>query len=196
MKFLQTIKVEEFKNILESIPKIKIKEEIISLEEAYNRVLFRDIISPIDVPHFRKSRMDGYAVIAEDTFLAEEDNLIKFELIETIPAGEKPLKKISKGQCSYVATGAAIPKNADGVVMVEFTEKIDRKIQISEAITPGTHIIEIGHDIQKEEIIVKKDRLIDLATLGILASCGIQEVTVYKKLKVLEMSSLAIMLKN
>jgi len=132
MKFLQTIKVEEFKEILEAIPKIKVNDEIIPLEDAYNRVLFRDIIGPIDVPHFRKSRMDGYAVIAE------EDNLIEFELIETIPAGEKPKKKISKSQCSYVATGAAIPENADGVVMVEFTERIEEKILISEAITPGT----------------------------------------------------------
>ena len=184
MKFLQTIKVEEFLNILEAIPKVKTIEEIISLEEAYNRVLFSDIISPIDVPHFRKSRMDGYAVIAENTFLAEEDNFIEFELIETIPAGEKPQKQLSTGQCSYVATGAAIPENADGVVMVEFSEKIEDKVLISKAITPGTHVIEIGHDIQKEQIIVKKDRLIDLATLGVLASCGIRELTVYEKLKV------------
>jgi len=184
MKFLQTIKVEEFLNILEAIPKVKTTEEIIILEEAYNRVLFSDIISPIDVPHFRKSRMDGYAVIAENTFLAEEDNFIEFELIETIPAGEKPQKQLSTGQCSYVATGAAIPEGADGVVMVEFSEKIEDKILISKAITPGTHIIEIGHDIQKEQIIVKKDRLIDLATLGVLASCGIRELSVYEKLKV------------
>ncbi|MBY9020455.1 MAG: molybdopterin molybdotransferase MoeA [Candidatus Lokiarchaeota archaeon] len=184
MKFLQTIKVDEFKKLLSSIPKIKIKEEIISLEESYNRVLYRDVISPIDVPHFRKSRMDGYAVIAEDTFLAEEDNILELELIETIPAGEKPLKKLSKGQCSYVATGAAIPENADGVVMVEFTEKLEGRILISKAITPGTHLIEIGHDIQKKQIIVKKDRLIDLATLGVLASCGIREISVHEKLRV------------
>ena len=184
MKFLQTIKVEEFKKILRSIPKIKTSVEIIPLEEAYNRVLFRDIVSPIDVPHFRKSRMDGYAVIAENTFLAEEDHFIEFELIETIPAGEKPQNQLSTGQCSYVATGAAIPEKADGVVMVEFSEKIEDKILISKAITPGTHVIEIGHDIQKEQIIVKKDRLIDLATLGVLASCGIRELPVYEKLKV------------
>jgi len=184
MKFLQTIKVEEFKKILRSIPKIKTSEEIIPLEEAYNRVLFRDNISPIDVPHFRKSRMDGYAVIAEDTFLAEENNLVELKLLETIPAGEKPQTQLSTGQCSYVATGAAIPEKADGVVMVEFSEKIEDKVLISKAITPGTHVIEIGHDIQKEQIIVKKDRLIDLATLGVLASCGIRELPVYEKLKV------------
>jgi len=184
MKFLRTIKVEEFKSLLESIPKIKGKEEKIHLEEAYNRVLFRDVLSHIDVPHFRKSRMDGYAVIAKDTFLAEEDNLIELKLIETIPAGAKPQKKISSGQCSYVATGAAIPENADGVVMVEFSEKIGNRILISKAITPETNIIKVGHDIQKEQIIVKKDRLIDLATLGVLASCGIREVSVYEKLMV------------
>jgi len=184
MKFLQTIKVEEFKKILRSIPKITTSEEIVPLEEAYNRVLFRDIISPIDVPHFRKSRMDGYAILTKDTFLAEEDNLVELNLLETIPAGEKPQKQLSTGQCSYVATGAAIPENADGVVMVEFSEKIEDKILISKAITPGTHIIEIGHDIQKEQIIVKKDRLIDFATLGVLASCGIRELPVYEKLKV------------
>ncbi len=184
MKFLQTIKVDEFKRILASIPKIKTEEESVPLEESFNRVLFKDIISPIDVPHFRKSRMDGYAVIAKDTFLAEEDNLIEFEVIETIPAGNKPQKKIHKGQCSYVATGAAIPEMADGVVMVEFSERDGNKVLISKAITPGTHIIEIGHDIKKGEIIINKDRLIDLPTLGILASCGINIVTIYKKLMV------------
>ncbi len=184
MKFLQTIKVEEFKKLLGAIPKIKISEEIIPLEEAFNRVLFRDIISPIDVPHFRKSRMDGYAVIAEDTFLAEEDHLVELKLLETIPAGEKPQKRLFKGQCSYVATGAAVPENADGVVMVEFSEKKGEKILISKAITPGTHIIEIGHDISKQEVIVKKNQLIDLATLGMLASCGIRELPVYEKLRV------------
>lgn len=184
MKFLQTIKVDEFKKLLASIPKIKTEEESVPLEESFNRVLFKDIISPIDVPHFRKSKMDGYAVIAKDTFPAEEDNLIEFELIETIPAGNKPLKKIHKGQCSYVATGAAIPEMADGVVMVEFSERDGNTVLISKAITPGTHIIEIGHDIKKGEIIINKDRLIDLSTLGILASCGINEVTIYKKLMV------------
>jgi len=68
MKFLETISVAEFKAILESIPKLIFKEELVRIEESFNRTISRDIISSIDVPHFRKSRMDGYAVIAEDTF--------------------------------------------------------------------------------------------------------------------------------
>lgn len=181
MKFLKTISVEEFKNILNSIQKLVKEEELVPLEESFNRIISRVITSNINVPHFKKSQMDGYAVIAEDSFGAEEDNLIELELVDTIQAGDIPQKLLSKGQCSYVATGAAIPVNSDGVVMVEFSDKQENRIIISTAITPGTHIIEIGHDIKKGEIIVKKDTLIDLATIGILASCGIKEVSVYKK---------------
>lgn len=181
MKFLKAIQVEELKKLLNSIPKIVSEEEIIPLEEGFNRVVSRDIISDIDVPHFRKSRMDGYAVIAEDSFGAEEDNLLTLKLIETISAGDRPLKKIEKGQCSYVATGAAIPNNANGVVMVEFTEKEGDKVTISKAITPGTHIINIGHDVKKGDIICKESSLIDLPTLGLLSSCGISQVSVYRK---------------
>ncbi len=181
MKFLKTISVEEFKNILNSISKIATDEELVSLQDSFNRIISRDLPSNVNVPHFRKSRMDGYAVIAEDTFGAEEDNLIELELIETIRAGDIPQKKLNKGQCSYIATGAAIPENSNGVVMVEFTDKQENRVSISNAITPGTHVIEIGHDINNGDVIVKKDMLIDLATLGILASCGIEEVPVYKK---------------
>ena len=181
MKFLRTIKVEAFRKILDSIPILRTEEEIVSTEEGFNRITSRDVISRINVPHFQKSRMDGYAVIAQNTFGAEEDNIIELELIETVQAGDIPQKKLEDNQCSYVATGAAIPENTSGVVMVEFTEKEGNKVSISKAITPGTHVIEIGHDIKKSEIIVKKRTLIDLATMGILASCGISDVWVYKQ---------------
>lgn len=181
MKFLKTISVEEFRNILNSIQKITTDEELVPLEDSFNRIISRDITSLINVPHFRKSRMDGYAVIAKDTFGAEENNLIELVLIETIQAGDIPQKKLNNNQCSYVATGAAVPENSNGVVMVEFTEINDNKVLISKAVTPGTHIIEIGHDVKKGEIIVKKDVLIDLVTMGIFASCGIKEVWVYKQ---------------
>ncbi|KKN23546.1 hypothetical protein LCGC14_0903910 [marine sediment metagenome] len=181
MKFLKTIKVEEFKEILSSVPISRTEEEIVSIKESFNRITSRDIISRINVPHFQKSRMDGYAVIAEDTFGAEEDNFVELELIEVIQAGDIPQKGLDKGQCSYVATGAAIPENANGVVMVEFTEKEGNKIFLSKAVTPGTHVISIGHDIKKGDKIVKKGTLVDLATMGILASCGTKDLQVYKR---------------
>ncbi len=181
MKFLKAISVNEFKEILKNVPKLNLNDQDIPLEKSFNRVLSRDIKSEIDVPHFRKSRMDGYAVIAKNTFGADEDNTIILELIEIIQAGDMPQKKLSKGQCSYIATGAAMPENADGVVMVEFTEKEGNKIEISKSVTPGTYVIGIGHDAKKGDIICKKDSLIDLPTIGILSACGVNEVSVYNK---------------
>ena len=181
MKFLKTIKVDEFKEILNNIPKPALGVEIIPLSDCFNRVLPEDLSSPIDVPHFRKSQMDGYAVMAEDTFGAEEDNMIELELIETIQAGDIPQKKLELGQCSYVATGAALPENSNAVVTVEFTEQEEHKILISKAVTPGSHVINIGHDVKKGGIIIHKGTLIDLVTMGILASCGIKEVPVLNK---------------
>ena len=172
MKFLKTIRVEELKQILYEIPRIALKEETIELDFAFGRVISEDIVSSIDVPHFRKSRMDGYAIVAEDTFNADENNTIALELIETIQAGDKPQKEVNKGQCSYVATGAAIPKGANGVVMVEFTEKQGTTIHVSQAVTPDTYIVKIGHDVAKGGMIVPKDSLITLPTIGILASTG------------------------
>jgi len=181
MKFLKTIRVEELKQILDEIPRITLEEETIDLDLAFGRVISKNVVSAIDVPHFRKSRMDGYAVVAEDTFTADENNIISLELIETIQAGDKPEKEIKKGQCSYVATGAAIPEGANGVVMVEFTEKHDKTIDISQAITPDTYIVKVGHDVAKGGTIVPKKSMITLPTIGILASCGIEQVKVYKK---------------
>jgi len=181
VKFLKAITVKEFRKILENIPQLNLEKEIIPLEKGFNRVLSDDVTSEINVPHFRKSRMDGYAVIAEDTFGAEEDNIISLELIEIIQAGDIPQKKLTKGQCSYVATGAAIPDGADAVVMVEFTDRIKEKVEISRGVSPGKHIVNIGHDVKKGDIVCKNGRLIDLATLGILTACGVKEISVYKK---------------
>jgi len=181
MKFLKAISVNEFKKILDAIPKLDLEEEVIPLENSLNRTLAKDIKSKINVPHFRKSRMDGYALIAEDTFGADEDNIISLDLIETIQAGDIPQKKIFHGQCAYVATGAALPDQANGVVMIEFTEREGKKVEISKAITPGTYVIEIGHDVKKGDLICKKGSIIGLATIGILAACGINKIPVYKK---------------
>ncbi|MFW9928112.1 MAG: molybdopterin molybdotransferase MoeA, partial [Candidatus Thorarchaeota archaeon] len=108
-------------------------------------------------------------------------NEIPLKLIEVIKAGDKPSIALKRGQCSYVATGSAIPDGANGVVMVEYTERKEDLIFISQAITPGTYVINIGHDIKKGQVVVSKNTLVDLPTIGVLASCGIDHIDVYKK---------------
>lgn len=189
IKFLKTISVDKFRTLLKELPPLQLGIEQINLEKSFNRKIAEDIKSPINVPHFRKSRMDGFALRAKDTFGAEEDNLIPLTQIEVIEAGEIPQKTIKEGQCAYVATGAVIPNGADAVVMVEYSEKQDHKILISKAVTPGTYIIGIGHDVKKGETILQKDSLINLPTMGILSACGIQSVPVYQKPKLSLMST-------
>ncbi len=184
MKFLKTISVERFKKLLQELPKLPLMEEKLPLGKSFNRVISQDIKSPINVPHFRKSRMDGYAVIAKDSFGAEETNPISLELIEIIEAGDKPKKPLKSGQCSYVATGAAIPQNANAVVMVEFSEVNEDQVEITKAVTPNTHIVEIGLDVREGEVVVEKETRINLPTMGILASCGLSVIPVFKKPKI------------
>ncbi len=164
-------------------------KEKVPLKEAFNRRTAERIESAINVPHFRKSRMDGYAVRAQDTFGAEENNQIPLKQVESIEAGDIPKKKVGERECAYVATGAAIPEGADAVVMVEFTDEEDGTILISKAVTPGIYIVGIGHDIKKGDTILYKDSLIDLPTMGILSACGIKTVSVYGKPKVTLMST-------
>ncbi len=181
MKFLKTISVEELRKILNEIPKFSLEQEEVTLDDSFNRVLATDIKTLINVPHFRKSRMDGYAVVAEDTFPANENHLIQLEVVEQINAGDAPKKKIKRGQCSYVATGAAIPEGADAVVMVEYSDRLDNYVQISSSVTPGTYIVNIGQNLKKGDIICKKDTFIDLPTLGMLSACGMLAIPVFKR---------------
>ena len=74
--------------------------------------------------------MDGYAVIAEDTFPASEDNPVRLKLLEVVGAGDVPEKRLIKGHCTEVSTGAPVPEGAEAVVMIEFTDKEDENILI------------------------------------------------------------------
>ncbi|MBN1803196.1 MAG: molybdopterin molybdotransferase MoeA [Candidatus Lokiarchaeota archaeon] len=184
MKFLKTISVSELKTLLFKITPLVLGEVKLPLDDAFGRILSRDIESPIDVPHFRKSRMDGYAVIASDTFPASEDKSVDLVLVDHVQAGAVPKKEIQKGQCAYVATGAAIPEGADAVVMVEFTERTDNIVSTTQSVTPDTHIVKVGHDIPKGKLICKKNELISVSMVGLLSSCGMDEIWVYKKPKI------------
>ncbi|MDD1777630.1 MAG: molybdopterin molybdenumtransferase MoeA, partial [Candidatus Helarchaeota archaeon] len=108
--FLKTHSYEEVISLLEEKIIIRPKIEEVSIKYGLNRVVAAEISSPIDVPDFNRSLRDGFALIAAETFGADEDSPIKLELIEEIQAGEIPSKSIKSGQCSRIATGAPIPE--------------------------------------------------------------------------------------
>ena len=133
--FLNLRDQDEVKEIIESL-KIHKKIEKIDLSDVYQRILAEDIYTVIDLPPFDRAAMDGYAVRAQDTFGASEDNPLSLDLIEKLGAGDVPLKNVAKGKCTEVGTGAPIPQGADSVVMVEFTNVEDETVQVHEAVAP------------------------------------------------------------
>jgi len=152
--------------------------------EALGRIASEDSFSALDIPPFDRATMDGYAVVASDTFYADEDNPASLTVKGYIPAGEYPLQKIGTGVCTAISTGAPIPKGADAVVKVENTmeeEAIGETVKIYKPVAPAENIMPAGSDIKRGERIVKKGTVLTPRETGVLAACGITEVFVRRK---------------
>lgn len=184
MKFLRLDTYEEAIKKIDEITPFELQSEDAPIASSLNRILAEDLKSPINVPHYPKSQMDGFAVKSEDIFEASETSPIKLKLIESVNAGSSPINSIKKGECSYVATGAPIPEGADSVVMIENTQNIDSYILITRGVTPGENLMKVGYDIKKGTQILPKNTLITPRIIGLLSGIGIQKVKVYRKLKI------------
>ena len=157
--------------------------EEVHLFDSVNRILAEDIISDVDVPPFDRSKMDGYAVKSEDTYDAEEDNPITLKIIDSVKAGGHSNKEIENNQCIEIATGAPIPKGANAVVMVEYTERDDdsNTVKIYKPVSPHENIQYCGSDIMAGELILRKDTPLSPRDIGALASVGKYKIKVYNK---------------
>jgi putative molybdopterin biosynthesis protein len=179
--FRRLVDIEEAKLIIEEFTSLKpLGCEEISLEDAYGRVLAEDVISKIDVPSFDKSAMDGYAVIAEDTYEASEVHPINLKLKGKIEAGEEPKTALNSGEAVEVATGAPIPKGANAVVMIEYTKEVDGKVEVFKPVVPGENIIPVGSDIMMGETILRDGQKLTFREIGVIAALGLKKIKVYK----------------
>lgn len=182
--FKQLITYEEaLARIRKSIKPIK-RTETIPTENAVDRVLAEDIVAGMSVPPFNRAAMDGYAVKAEDTFGASSSKPKALKLVETLHAGESSNKVLGKGKCIQIATGSPIPKGADAVVMVEFTEGNNKTVDILKPTYPGENISPKGEDIEEGRVILKTGEQLSPAKVGVLAALGRKEVLVYAKPRV------------
>ena len=166
------ITVEEAKNKL--LKRIRMSsKELIGIGKASGRVLCEDIYSQISLPSFNQSAMDGYALRLH--------NGNKYELIGEIKAGDNPKIGIKKGQAVRIFTGAAVPPDADCVVIQEIVQEGNKYIIVGDY-TPkkNDNIRLIGSHIQKGEIALKKGTMLNPAAIGFLVSLGIKHIKVYK----------------
>lgn len=185
MKAIKTlISFDEALRILLSSLKSVEESEFLSIEEANGRVLAEDIIAPFDVPHFDRSAMDGYAVIAEDTFGVSLHNPAILNLSGSVKIGEISSGIVKRGGCFEVATGSMIPEGANSVVILEETERKGNKVFVYKPVFPGANITKKGADIKKGSLVLKKGAFITPSKIGVLAALGIKEIKVFRKPKI------------
>lgn len=158
-----------------------VASEKIEVSDSLQRILSTDVISPLDVPSFNNSAVDGYAARAEDL----KKTPVTLKVIEKIPAGKVPQKKLSRGCCSQIMTGAPLPYGSDCVVMVEDTQRYaEDLVSVLRPVKKWENVRFAGEDIKKGRVILSKGTMLTPSAMGVLTSIGISRVDVYRKVRV------------
>ena len=186
MDFFNVVSVDKAKQILsDEFKDIKMDEEIVFINDALFRYLKNDIIAEDNVPEFDRSSVDGYAIIVQDSHGSSSAIPSVLSLLGQVKMGEYTDKEIKSGEAIYVPTGGMLPKNATGMIMIEHCEKMDEgTLLISKPITNGENVVYKAEDIEKGKVVLKKGQKIGAKEIGVLASLGINKVSVFKKPRV------------
>ncbi|QQY81008.1 molybdopterin molybdotransferase MoeA [Tamlana sp. s12] len=147
-----------------------------SVEKAGGYILFEDVKSPISMPPFRQSAMDGYALHLHDD--------LTYQLIGEIKAGDALNPTLKPGEAVRIFTGAAVPDTANAVMMQEKVENHGKTIQIEHQIDLELNIRPLGEQVKTGDIALKKGTKLTPAAIGYLLSLGITHVNVYRKPKI------------
>ena len=163
----------------------RVGSETIPVVEACGRVLAKDLLSPVDLPHFHRANMDGYAVRAQDTFGASSGLPAYLKLVGVVEMGSEAKRTLKKGETLRISTGGMLPPGSDAVVMVEYTEEMgDGTVEIHRGVSPWENVIRIGEDIKKGDPIFKQGRRLRAHDLGALTGVGLTKIPVCHRPKV------------
>ncbi|MGD8312507.1 MAG: molybdopterin molybdotransferase MoeA [Gammaproteobacteria bacterium] len=154
--------------------------EQVTLAAAAGRVLAQDLASPIDVPGFDNSAMDGYALHSRDIATARDAGLPVTRRITAGSAGGE----LQPGSAARIFTGAPLPRGADTVVMQECCRVAGGRVWLETAAAAGDNIRPRGNDIASDSAILTRGTLLQAAHLGLAASVGIGTVEVVRRLRV------------
>ncbi|ADQ14530.1 molybdopterin molybdotransferase MoeA [Halanaerobium hydrogeniformans] len=171
-----------WEKIKEYLVNKELEVEKLNLDESLGRIVAEDILSPVDLPPFTRSTVDGYAVRAADTAGASASMPSFLELVGSVVMGEKTELEVLAGEAAAVPTGGMLPEGADAVLMIENTEKIDDiTIESSKSLGIGENLVKKAEDIAKGEILFKKGHKLMARDIGALAGLGITELKCFKK---------------
>jgi len=180
------ITVDDALNIIKTHITPLQNQQTVVLPNALGKTLAEDIISPINVPDFQNSAMDGYAIIAKDI---PQQGTVELKKVGTAFAGNPFEGVLSAGECIRIMTGAKIPENADTVIEQEKVSINGELVEIGANNSGGQNVRNIGEDIAKDSVVLAAGRTIGAAQLGVLASLGIASLKVRRNIKVAIFSS-------
>ncbi len=160
--------------------------ENVPLTRAADRFIASDIESPVNLPGFDNSAMDGYAVCSADLKTASEANLVELNCIAEIPAGASGSVLVKPGDCVRIFTGSPLPSGADAVVMQEDTRSISnsKTIQVLDTVRPWENVRFAGEDVKKDSVIARHGERIRSGHIALLAACGLGTVAVGRRPRV------------
>ena len=188
--FTSTISLQEARRRLDAAVRPIVRTERVPLDAAAGRVAAADVMSPIDVPPFARSAMDGYAMIAADTSGAARATPARLRVVDRIYTGQPSSVTIERGTCAEIATGAPLPAGADAVVMVEETAKSgDMDVDVFAAASAGQNIGRRGADITSGDRVVGGGDLLTPSRVGAVAAIGGVDVQVYARPRVAILST-------
>ncbi|SNQ61412.1 conserved hypothetical protein [Candidatus Methanoperedens nitroreducens] len=171
MMFKKRTNADEAKKLFLEAVKPLSGHELLPIADCDGRSIARDVTAGIDVPHYRRAAMDGFAVRASDTMGAGSSSPVIF----------KQGQHIEKGVCVKVHTGSPVPQGADAVVILEDTVSYDGNIEIYTQIHPLKNVGDIGEDVRKGDVILRKGQRIRPCDIAVLASLGINNIKVAGK---------------
>jgi molybdopterin molybdotransferase len=161
----------------------------IPLDDALGSVLAEDVVSPLDIPAWANSAMDGYAARAEDVRGAAQDRPVRLRVVERVPAGSFPIRTIGPGECARIFTGAPVPAGVDSVIRQEDTDGGEETVAIVDDRDARTNIRAAGEDIRKGTTVLREGTMLEAAQLGVLASMAVAHPLVYRRPRVAILAS-------
>jgi molybdopterin molybdotransferase len=187
-RFFQVLPPQEALRLLLAVDPVG--TERIASVQARGRVLAEDLHSAVDLPHFHRAAMDGYAVRAKDTFGANQSLPAYLRLAGVVEMGKEATQALHGGDAVRISTGGMMPPEADAVVMVEYTDETDAGlVEVHRGVSPWQNVIQIGDDIKKGDLVFTRGRRLRAHDLGALTGVGISSIAVHKRPRVALLST-------
>ena len=186
MKFLQVDTIEKARHkLFEAAKDYLPATKTVPLDKAGGEVLARDIFAKEDLPHFKRSSVDGYALLSADTKGARESIPVFLTVAGTVEMGCGADFTITSGQCAEIPTGGMLPNGANAVAMVEYCEAFgDNEIAVYKSVAHGSNVMQIGDDCKKGAMLLPEGKKLTPQDIGALAVAGVKEVLVFAPPKI------------